>query len=109
MTSNGLRASGALAALARAGIDSNREALAEMSDLLGVALRQPTARGLGNRRWSAADLAVLAAAFRLRQTYGISAETLAALRRGEVDPAAVIHPLADLLAQLTPGRQITAA
>ena len=54
-----LRSSAVLAELARRGVDTNREALLELSDRLGVADRPVTVSGgFGNRRWSPAGEAV---------------------------------------------------
>ena len=95
------RGSAVLAALARHGIETNREALAALSDLLGVGHRPPTPAGrLGNRRWTEQDVNVLVAAFRLRRDHGLTDSTLVDLIRGRIDPSTLVERLTSNLETL---------
>ncbi|MFN0090134.1 MAG: hypothetical protein ACKVWR_07700 [Acidimicrobiales bacterium] len=97
----GVRATAVLAELARRGVETNREALAALSDELGLHTRPATPQGgLGNRRWQAQHLDVLCAAFVLRDRYALPVDTISGLAHGRVRPEEAMKPFADALARL---------
>lgn len=102
-TPRSMRASRVLAELARRGVDTNREALADMSDRLGMATRPIRPGGAtGNRRWSGNDVELLVAAFQLRTSHGVRVDTITDLVHGRTDPQTLVDDLGALLRRLVP-------
>ena len=72
--------------LAERGITTHREAIAEMSDLLGLDTRAVVAPW-SPRRWDPAEVELLAVAFHLKREWTLSLSTIEALAAGGDDAA----------------------
>src|SRR5687768_14287901 len=67
--------------LAERGITTHREAIAEMSDLLGLHTRAVVAPW-SHRRWDSAEVELLAVAFHLKREWTLDLATIEALAAG---------------------------
>ncbi len=86
---------------ARRGIVTNRDALVDLSDRLGVPSRpDPSAGTRRNRRWTGPQLDLLAAAYQLRDRHGLAIDTIAGLLTGQRSPDQLIDELTTTLQSL---------